>query len=211
MCVAVTPSQGKDKDFFGRFTDRHGMTCDVCRYAHAPYRHSFQEAARNSNHPKDDTRKLGLGLVRSVHENRAGSLPLHPPSLTIVNARNPRATLAGLCSVEKLLRIFPCVSSTKCQYPPTARTIPITSAIDTDHLVTLAQRSTPPFAMLLYTRNDECWHTKAIDIAPKPPKMVGRMNVVTSERSMSGFSLRRGTERRGDDHGSKSQGSFRGG
>lgn len=110
-------------------------------------------------------------------------------ALTIVRAKNARATLAASWSVEKLLRMFPCVSFTKLQYPPRARVSPITRAMEIDHLETQAQRSVPPLDMLRYTRNDELWHTNAKDIAPKPAKIVGRMNVSLSEGSMSGFSL----------------------
>lgn len=85
--------------------------------------------------------------------------------------------------------MFPSVWSTKFQYPPSARIIPIASAMETEHLVTQAHRSTPPLDMLRYTRNDELWHTKANDIAPKPAKMVGRTKTSLPDRSMSGSSL----------------------
>ena len=86
--------------------------------------------------------------------------------------------------------MFPCVSFTKLMYPPKASASPITKAMDTDHRVTQAQRSTPLLDILRYTRKEELWHTNAKDIAPKPAKMVGRMKVLTSDRSMSGLSLR---------------------
>lgn len=128
--------------------------------------------------------------------------------LTIVTARNARAALAGLCFVEKLLRMFPSVWSTKLQYPPSARIIPIASAMDTDHLVTYVHRSTPLLAMLRYTRNDECWHTKANDIAPKPAKIVGRTKTSLSDRSISGTSLaaRPAFERQGNGKQHSNQG-----
>ena len=61
--------------------------------------------------------------------------------------------------------------------------------MDTDHLETQVHRSNPPLDKLLYTRNDELWHTKANDIAPKPAKIVGRKKTSLPDRSMSGISL----------------------